>query len=166
MGIVERFIRWFGGSKFGHGVDLFCVRHFYFSPIIYVFTKSEKAGYNKPGIFQTYGRKSGELRQVVLPTFPAADGRSVLIVGSRGGTPIDPHWAKNLKARAEAIVEMRGKTHRAKVTLLEGSERETEFAKVCELSPVYTRYQEAAKKYRLLPVFKLEREDGEAFDLA
>ena len=160
MSLTERFIRWFGGSRFGHGVDLFCVRYFYFSPIIYVFTRSEKAGYNKPGIFKTYGRVTGQLRQVVLPTFPHSDGSSVMIVGSRGGTPIDPHWAKNLKVRGEAVVEMRGKTYDTRVTLLEDAEREREFARVCELSHVYTRYQEACKQYRLLPVFKIERVDG------
>ena len=120
MGIVERFIRWFGGSPFGHGVDRFCVRYFYFSPIIYIFTRSEKAGYNKPGIFHTYGRKTGQLRGVVLPTFPHSDGRSVMIVGSRGGMPTDPHWARNLKHRAETVVEYRGKRHDCESVLLAG----------------------------------------------
>ena len=160
MGFVERCIRWFGSSKTGHGIDLFCVRYFYFSPIIYVFTRSEKAGYNKPGIFKTYGRKTGALRQVVLPTFPHSDGGSMLIVGSRGGTPIDPHWAKNLKARPAALVEMRGETFAADVSLLEGEERAREFERLCELSPVYARYQQAAKKYRELPVFRVVRSEG------
>ncbi len=162
MSLTERFIRWFDSSRFGHGVDLFCVRYLYFSPIIYVFTRSEKAGYNKPGIFKTYGRKTGQLHQVVLPTFPHSDGVSVLICGSRGGTPVDPHWAKNLRVRGEAIVEMRGNTFEADVSLLIGEEHDREFARLCNLSPVYARYQEACKQHRQLPVFRVVRKDRQA----
>lgn len=47
---VQQFIRWFGGSEFGRVFDVFCVRWFAFSPIIWIFTKDDKSGYNNPCI--------------------------------------------------------------------------------------------------------------------
>ena len=98
---IQRFIRWFGGSESGRLFDVFCVRWFSFSPIIWVFTKDDKSGYNNPCILTTVGRKSGLPRSTVLPVFPTGDGK-LLVVGSRGGTSRDPHWAHNLRARPEA----------------------------------------------------------------
>ena len=72
----------------------------------------------------------------------------------------DPHWARNLKHRAETVVEYRGKRHDCESVLLAGDERQQEFARLCELSPVYARYQEACKQYRELPVFRVLPKDG------
>jgi hypothetical protein len=42
-------------------------------------------------------------RETVLPAFPTADGR-LLIVGSRGGARTDPHRAHDLRANPEVSI--------------------------------------------------------------
>lgn len=88
----------------------------------------------------------------------------MLIVGSRGGTSKDPHWAHNLRARTEAEMRYKRKNYKVKTRQLEGAERDAKFAICCERAPVYTRYQEWANKYpRILPVFEIEDTKGRAF---
>ncbi|MCR9185266.1 MAG: nitroreductase family deazaflavin-dependent oxidoreductase [Halieaceae bacterium] len=160
---IQRFIRWFGGSESGRLFDVFCVRWFSFSPIIWVFTKDDKSGYNNPCILTTVGRKSGLTRSTVLPVFPTGDGK-LLVVGSRGGTSRDPHWAHNLRARPEAGIRYKRKNYDIKTRLLEGTERDEKFALCCQYAPVYTRYQQWANQYpRILPVFEIEDVAGSEF---
>jgi len=160
---VQRFVRWFGSSEFGRRCDVFCVRWFSFSPIIWVFTKDDKSGYNNPCIFTSYGRKSGLPRSTVLPVFPTGDG-NLMIVGSRGGTSKDPHWAHNLRAKPEAEMQYKRRKYKVKTRLLEGEERDEKFAICCQHAPVYARYQEWANQYpRILPVFEIEDIEGSKF---
>jgi len=161
---VERFIRAFGSSEFGRVFDVFCVRWFSFSPIIWIFTKDDRSGYNNPCIFTSYGRKSGLPRSTVLPVFPTGDGK-LLIVGSRGGTSKDPHWAHNLRAKPEAEMRYKRRNYTVRTRLLAGKERDEKFAICCRHAPVYARYQEWANQYpRILPVFELEDVKGSAFN--
>lgn len=160
---VQRFIRWFGSSEFGRVTDVFCVRWFSFSPIIWVFTKDDNSGYNNPCIFTSVGRKSGLSRSTVLPVFPDGNG-NVLIVGSRGGTSKDPHWAHNLRANPAASMRYKRKEYAVITRLLEGDEREEKFAICCDRAPVYARYQEWAARYpRVLPVFEVKDVAGSFF---
>lgn len=161
---VQRFIRWFGSSDAGRVFDVFCVRWFSFSPIIWIFTKDDKSGYNNPCIFVSTGAKSGLRRETVLPVFPTGDGQ-LLIVGSRGGTSKDPHWAHNLRAEPNAEMRYKRKLYSVKTRLLEGAERDDKFAICCQHAPVYSRYQEWANQYpRILPVFEIEALDGMRLD--
>ena len=161
---IERFIRWFGGSEFGRVTDVFCVRWFSFSPIIWVFTKNDNSGYNNPCIFTSYGRKSGLERATVLPAFPTGDGK-LMIVGSRGGTEKDPHWAHNLRARPEGKMRYKRRDYAVTTRLLEGDERDRKFEICCQHAPVYRRYQEWANRYpRTLPVFEIASTDQQAFN--
>mgnify|MGYP000046909792 CR=1 FL=1 len=161
---IQRFIRWFGGTNGGRIFDVFCVRWFSFSPIIWIFTKDDNSGYNNPCIFISTGRKSGLKRETVLPAFPNGNGQ-LMIVGSRGGTSKDPHWAHNLRATPNAEMLYKRKRYQVKTRLLEGEEREEKFAICCQHAPVYSRYQEWANKYpRILPVFEIEDSTGKAFE--
>lgn len=158
---VQRFIRWFGGSAAGRVFDVFCVRWFSFSPIIWIFTKDDQSGYNNPCIFISTGAKSGLRRETVLPVFPTGTGE-LLIVGSRGGTSKDPHWAHNLRAHPDAEMIYKRQRWQLNTRLLEGEERDRKFAICCDHAPVYTRYQEWANQYpRILPVFELASKDGQ-----
>ena len=158
---IQRFIRWFGGSKAGIVFDVWCVRWLSFSPVIWIFTKDDKSGYNNPCILTSKGRKSGIERSTVLPAFPTGEGK-LLIVGSRGGTSKDPHWAHNLRAEPLASIRYKRKDYQINTRLLEGEERDRMFAICCEHAPVYTRYQEWAMKYpRILPVFEMSSRDGQ-----
>ena len=164
MSPIERFVRWFCSSEFGREFDVFFVRWFSFSPMIWLFTKDDKSGYNNPCILTSYGRKSGLPRSAVLPVFPTGDGK-LMIIGSRGGTSKDPHWAHNLRANPEAQMRYKGRNYKIRTRVLEGNERDQKFAICCRYAPVYERYQEWANQYpRILPVFEIEDIAGKRLD--
>jgi deazaflavin-dependent oxidoreductase (nitroreductase family) len=143
----------------GAALDRFCVRWVGHSPVSWVFARSEGVQYNRPLLLTTRGRKSGRDRTVVLPHFDAGHGR-LAIVGSRGGMPTDPHWARNLRAHPTARIWL-DRRHRLVVAhLATGEEREGLWASITARSPVYRLYQERAAGHREIPVFVLEAKDG------
>jgi deazaflavin-dependent oxidoreductase (nitroreductase family) len=147
----------FALSPRGAAIDRFCVRVFGHSPVVWLFTRSDDAAYNHPLLLTTVGRKSGEPRSVVLPYFEV--GGDIAIVGSRGGTPVDPHWAHNLRANPDAEVHMRRRRRRVRTREATGEERERLWPELVKQSPVYARYQESARAHRLIPVFLIEPPD-------
>jgi deazaflavin-dependent oxidoreductase (nitroreductase family) len=147
----------------GAAVDRFCVRHLGHSPVSWIFARSEGVVYNRPLLLVTVGRRSGKQRIVVLPHFRAGAGR-VAVVGSRGGMPSDPYWARNLRAHPQAQVIVDRREHRVRVHLAHGEERASLWREIVARAPVYAVYQERAKEQREIPVFVLERADGGALE--
>jgi len=147
----------------GSAIDRFCVRHLGHSPVSWVFARSEGVAYNRPLLLLTVGRRTGKERAVVLPHFRAGTGR-VAIVGSRGGMPTDPHWARNLRAHPMARVIADRREHAVRVHLAQGDERAKLWGEIVARAPVYGVYQERAKAHRQIPVFVLERTDGGALE--
>lgn len=149
----------FALSPAGAAIDRVSVRHVGHSPVCWIFARSAGVAYNRPLLLTTIGRRTGRERSAVLPFFDVGEGR-VAIVGSRGGMPTDPHWARNLRARPEARVHVHRRAHRVRTRLVEGAEREPIWKLLVERSPVYEQYQQRAARHRQIPVFLLEREDG------
>ena len=147
----------FALTPWGSAIDQFCVRRFGHSPVVWLFTRSDGVPYNRPLLLTTIGRKTGKQRSVVLPYFEVGAGR-VAIVGSRGGMPTDPHWARNLRARPEARVHMKRREYGVRARLAEGQERAQLWKAIVQRSPVYARYQKLAEEHRQIPVFVLEGE--------
>ncbi len=56
----------------------------------------------------TTGRKSGQPRAVML-TSPLQEGRTVVVVASRGGDDVPPAWLLNVQADGNVQVSMNGK---------------------------------------------------------
>jgi len=101
----------------------------------------------------TIGRRSGELR--TIPLYAFADGGRLVIVGSRGGSAIDPAWASNLRANPRASFKRGRHTHEARADEVgPGPERDRLWELVCEAFPLYGSYQRRTK--RLIPLFVLE----------
>jgi len=148
-------------TPMGAALDRYCVRYLGESPVSWVFAKSEGVDYNPPILLTTTGRKTGVDRTVVLPHFRAHDGQ-IAVVGSRGGMPTDPHWARNLKAHLKARIWYERREIEVEVELAEGSAREPLWKSITERSPVYLAYQERARKTREIPVFILRALDGTA----
>ena len=124
-----------------------------------IFAHSEGVDYNAPLLLTTRGRKSGEKRTVVLPYFSAGKGR-IAIVGSRGGLPTDPHWARNLRADPAATIFLRRRSVAVEAKVAEGSERRAPGNSITARSPVYLTYQKRADGHREIPVFVLSARDG------
>ena len=150
------------GVKLAVSVDRWCVRFTGESPFSWVFARSEGVDYNSPILVTTRGRKTGRDRTVVLPHFQAghfAPG-AIAVVGSQGGLPTDPHWARNLKACPEARIWYERREIPVDVQLLEGASREPLWKTITERAPVYLAYQARAEKHREIPVFVLVAKDG------
>ena len=146
-------------TPFGASLDRYVVRVLGHSPVSWVFAKSEHVAYNAPILLTTRGRKTGRPRTVVLPHFRAREGR-IAVVGSRGGAPTDPHWARNLRAHPEATIWLARRGIEVDVELAEGAAREPLWESITKRSPVYLVYQERAAGRREIPVFVLTAKQG------
>lgn len=105
-------------------------------------------------LLTTIGRRSGAPREVALPC--RAHGNGWLLVGSKGGAPDDPYWVHNLRAhpKAEVIVQRRRRQVRAR--LLDGSDYDQLWARLCAEIPTYAGYQALAAPHRQIPLIVLE----------
>jgi deazaflavin-dependent oxidoreductase (nitroreductase family) len=145
----------FALSPAGATIDCFCVRNFGHSPVVWLFTRSDEAAYNPPLVLTTTGRKTGKPRDVVLPYFEVGETR-IAIVGSRGGMPTDPHWARNLRAEPRARIHLRRRRQDVTTRLVTGEERAGLWEPIVARSPIYAQYQERAATHREIPVFVIE----------
>jgi deazaflavin-dependent oxidoreductase (nitroreductase family) len=146
-------------TPLGASLDRYAVRYFGESPVSWVFARSEGVDYNPPILLTSRGRKSGQPRTVVLPHFDAGADR-IAVVGSRGGMPTDPHWARNLKANPEARIWIDRRELAVDVEHAEGSVREPPWESNTKRAPVYLAYQERAAAHREIPLFILTAKDG------
>lgn len=105
-------------------------------------------------LLTTAGAKSG-LPRTSPVGYLEIDGKGV-VIASAGGGPKNPAWYHNLSANPLLTVEVGTEKYQARATVLEGEERESVFAKACELSPGYADYQKNTD--RVLPVVVLEPE--------
>lgn len=149
-------------TPLGAALDRWAVRWLGESPVSWVFAKSEGVDYNPPILLTTRGRRSGRDRTVVLPHFAAGHVQpgAIAIVGSRGGMPTDPYWARNLLACPEARIWSARREVVVDTRRVEGVEREALWKTITERSPVYLAYQERAREHREIPVFLLAAKDG------
>jgi len=101
------------------------------------------------------GRRSGTPREVELYAFP--DGERLVIVGSRGGSPIDPRWAENLRAEPRAVIRRGDRVTAVRAREVVGEERDRLWALVSEAFPTYLYYE--GKTRRTIPIFVLDTVD-------
>lgn len=101
----------------------------------------------------TTGRKSGKDRTTTL--YAWEDDADLIVVGSWGGRPRDPHWAGNLRADPKATVKHGKDRFEVRAHELEGRARERAWELVVDRFPLYASYQR--KTERRLPLFALRR---------
>ena len=99
------------------------------------------------------GNKTGAIRKT--PLMRVKDGSNYVLVGSRGGAPMNPVWVYNL--RADGNVEIRDETEVYTMLVREVGDAE-ERARLWELAvaafPPYEEYQN--RTTRNIPVFVAE----------
>lgn len=152
MSLLDLVIR-FAASDTGRAVDRFAVRWTGESLMNAMFSRLTHSAYNKPLLLTTIGAKTGQKRTVVLPFFEI-DGR-IVVVGSRGGMPEDPFWARNMKANSTIWIRIDRKLRAATARLATGAERQQLWNAITAREKVYIAYQERAAPYRELPFFVL-----------
>jgi deazaflavin-dependent oxidoreductase (nitroreductase family) len=136
----------------GQPVDRFFVRWTGFSPMTFQYAVA--AGMpvrrafresRKVLLLTTIGRRSGQLRTTVLPYFRYGD--SLVVCGSNGGGPRDPHWADNVRAESRVWIRVDQKLLPATAHVAEGAERAAAFPVVAAQHGGLDRYQRQASKH-------------------
>lgn len=108
-------------------------------------------------LLTTTGRKSGEPR--TTPTVFTRSGDRLLVYASNGGAPDHPGWYLNLLADPRAVVEVGAERLDVVATVLEGEERDREFAAQVARIPTFGEYEQRAGG-RVIPVVALTRRAG------
>jgi deazaflavin-dependent oxidoreductase (nitroreductase family) len=102
-------------------------------------------------LLTTTGRKSGEPR--TTPLIFGRDGDDYLVVASMGGAPRHPHWYENLRAHAEAAVQVRGEHLDVRARTASEEEKPRLWGIVAAPWPNYDVYQ--SRTTRVIPVVVL-----------
>ena len=101
-----------------------------------------------------FGAKTGTERVNPLAYQKLGDD-SWAIFGSKGGSPTNPDWVHNLRARPNASVEIGTETIHVTARIASGPEREEIWTRQKELMPGFADYE--LKTTREIPVVVLER---------
>lgn len=102
-------------------------------------------------LLTTIGSRSGLPRTTVLPYFEAGD--DLVLCGTNGGGPRDPHWVDNLRADDRVWVRVGGRLHAARARVTAGEERRRVFDLVAPQHGALPRYEkQAATHGREIPL--------------
>ncbi|HEY7025615.1 MAG TPA: nitroreductase family deazaflavin-dependent oxidoreductase [Candidatus Limnocylindrales bacterium] len=100
------------------------------------------------------GAKSGTPR-----TYPLAftrDGDKIVVAASKGGSPTNPDWYRNVVANPDVEVEIGDERFVAHATPLpQGAERDRLYGQHADVMPGFHDYEQ--KTDRIIPVVVLER---------
>ena len=105
----------------------------------------------------TTGARSGLTRTCGLPYFTI--GEDLVVRGSNGGGPTDPHWVWNVRKNPDARIRVRGHSRQVKAHVASGEERERLFAILCEKGPTTQAYQDSCAP-RELPLVVLRKPEA------
>jgi deazaflavin-dependent oxidoreductase (nitroreductase family) len=87
----------------------------------------------------TIGARTGAIRSCCLPYFRVGD--ALVIRGSNGGGPTDPHWVHNVRANPKAWIRTARHTRPAHAHVAEGEEWAALYAELCRQSASTKAYQ-------------------------
>ncbi len=99
-------------------------------------------------LLTTTGRRTGLPR--TTPVVYLQNGREIVLVASNVGNAGDPQWFRNLLAKPEAELSVRGKTSRYKARIAGADDRAALWRQLTDYAPTYAQYQRRAG--RGLPV--------------
>jgi deazaflavin-dependent oxidoreductase (nitroreductase family) len=136
----------------GYKFDRWLVRWTGDSLLVHVF--AWHGGYTPsiPLLLEVKGRKSGKTHGTVLSFFDI--DAKLFVVGSSGGSPVEPQWVRNLRADPDATIYIRRRPRRVKARIAAGEERQGLWEKLIAIAPTYAEFQ--AKIDREIPLVILE----------
>ena len=105
-------------------------------------------------LLTTIGRRSGQ--GIVTPLIYGEAGDAYVVVASKGGAPVNPHWYLNLDANPEVEVQVMTEQFKARARTATGEERAGLWDLMVSIYPTYTELQD--KTEREIPVVVLEKE--------
>ncbi len=103
-------------------------------------------------LLTTVGRHSGRSRTTAIWAYP--DGEALVLVGSYGGSRRTPAWVYNLRARPEAVVQVRRDERVVRAREAEGEEYDRLWRMVVASYPGYQAY--LAWAHRVIPLVVLD----------
>jgi deazaflavin-dependent oxidoreductase (nitroreductase family) len=139
-------------SPLGYRFDRLMVRWTGQSPLTLAFAKQGGYEPKMPLLLVTKGRKTGKKRATVLAYFEV--GGKLLVVGSAGGSPTEPHWVGNLRADPEVSITINRKRRRATARIAGGEERRALWDALIADVPTYAQFQAGIQ--REIPLVILE----------
>lgn len=104
-------------------------------------------------LLTTTGRRTGVRRTVVL--LYLREGESLLVVGSKGGSPQHPGWFHNLRADPGVEVEIGRRRERRRARVATPEERARLWPGIVERYPGYRKYER--RTAREIPLVLLDR---------
>jgi deazaflavin-dependent oxidoreductase (nitroreductase family) len=130
-------------------------------PIAEEVERYERSGGTEPSelvgdqwiILWTLGASSGKVRKTPLVRITDGEGRYA-VIGSMGGAPTDPQWARNLRASGTARLQDSHAIGDYTVREVHGDEKATWWARASAVWPDYDSYQAATE--RRIPLFVLD----------
>lgn len=136
----------------GQAFDRWLVRYTGHSLLNRIFARQAGIRAQPALLLETKGRKTGIIRSAALPYF-SIDGH-LLVVGSRGGAPLDPGWAINLRHDKRAVVYLKRQPYIVQAQFLEGEEYQQYWQQITSIVPTYAQYQ--SQTSRRIPLIVLE----------
>ena len=109
-------------------------------------------------LLTTVGRKTGTSRTNAL--IYAEDGGDFLVVASKGGSPEDPLWYRNLQADSKVQVQVKDRKFEALASTAEDEDRDRLWDIVRSVWPNYDVY--VTRTTRKIPVVVLRPQPGAA----
>lgn len=140
-------------GKWGLAVDKVIVWLSGYSLMTAQYAWANRTSYVDTLMVTTIGANSKRLRKACLPYFKVGD--NLVIRGSNGGGPTDPHWVHNVRANPHTWIRVKRKNRPARAYVASGSESEKLYEKLCEMSQSTASYQTMCAP-RELPLVVLE----------
>jgi deazaflavin-dependent oxidoreductase (nitroreductase family) len=97
------------------------------------------------------GAKSGVPRRSIL-TY-SRDGEDYVVAGTAGGSPTDPAWVANVRAKPEVTLEVDNEVVPGVATIVEGPERDALWERHVQALPWFADYP--AQTGRVIPMIRL-----------
>ena len=95
-------------------------------------------------ILRTTGRTSGELRKA--PLIFGRDGSDYLVVASKGGAPDHPGWYKNLTAKPDIEIQVKGDVLPVRARTATPEEKKRLWPVMTKSWPDYDKYQRSTPR--------------------
>ena len=126
-------------GQWGLRVDRVLLRTTGYSLVTAQYAWATGQPYTDTLMLTTVGAKSGQERIACLPYFRV--GEDLVVRGSNGGGPTDPHWVHNVRANPQARVRIHRREAPVRAHVATGEERARLYAALCAQSASTEGYQ-------------------------
>jgi deazaflavin-dependent oxidoreductase (nitroreductase family) len=140
-----------GRYRWGRWLENRSVKVTGISPISLQVAFFRRTPYPPTLMLTTIGRKTGELREAVLPYHTI--GAELVVIGSLAGGPKNPNWVGNIRSEPRCWVHVKRRFLAATARIVTGDERQAFLQQCIDERPIVKSYDEGASSHgREMPV--------------